>query len=203
MKRNMSGGLKLSSVSVLIPAAGASRRLGQPKQLVLYKGKSLIQRAIERAAALAPHEIIVVTGADANSVLQAARETSAHCVYNPDWASGMGGSIAVGASTTDKVSNGLLILLCDQWNIRAGDLQRLARTWLSDPSQIVCALTAGHFGPPVIFPSSCFASLRSLQGDQGARSILDTNADLLTGVPMNNAAADLDTPSQLDALNKQ
>jgi len=201
MNQNISTHLELGSVSVLIPAAGASRRLGQPKQLVLYKGKPLIQRAIESAETLAPREIIVVTGADADSVLSVAQKTSAQCVHNPDWASGMGNSIATGANMADQASNGLLVLLCDQWGIRARDLQLLARTWLSDTGRIVCATTEGRLGPPVIFPSTCFASLRVLQGDHGAHSVLEANPDLLTTVPMNHAATDLDTPSQLEALN--
>lgn len=201
MSRNMHANPQLGSVSVLIPAAGASRRLGQPKQLVTYKGKALIQRAIECAEALEPREIIVVTGAAADSVLEVVQKTSAHCVPNPDWDSGMGSSIAAGANAADKASNGLLILLCDQWRVQVQDLQQLARTWLSDTSRIVCATTEGRLGPPVIFPSSCFSSLCSLRGDHGAHSILDANPDLLTAVEMNHAAPDLDTPSQLAALN--
>ena len=191
-----------TSLSILIPAAGASQRLGRPKQLVMYQGKSLIQRAIENAESLTPREIIVVTGAGADEVKKAVQKTSAHCVHNPAWAGGMGGSIAAGASTIDKDANGLMILLCDQWSIRAQDLQLLAQVWLADTGRIVCAEAEGRFGPPVIFPASCFAALCGLQGDQGARSILDAHPGLLNSVPMKNAASDLDTPAQLAALNQ-
>jgi len=199
--------MNLGSLSILIPAAGASQRLGQPKQTVLYKGEPLIQRAIETAESLTPREIIVVTGANADSVKKVVQKTSAHCVHNPDWAGGMGGSIAVGASTVDKHSNGLMILLCDQWGIQPQDLQQLARTWISDTDRIVCAETAGRpgpprLGPPVIFPLSCFAALCGLQGDQGARSILAAYPRLLSAVPIKNAASDLNTPAQLNALNQ-
>ncbi len=193
--------MNLGSLSILIPAAGASQRLGQPKQTVLYKGKPLIQRAIETAESLTPGEIIVVTGANADSVKRVVQKTSAHCVHNPDWSDGMGGSIAAGASAADKDSSGLMILLCDQWGIQAQDLQLLARTWLSDTERIVCAETEGRFGPPVIFPSSCFAALNGLTGDHGARSILAAYPHLLSAVPMKNAASDLDTPAQFKALN--
>jgi len=192
--------MKPALLSIVIPAAGASRRLGQPKQLVLHQGKPLIQWAIETAATLAPCEIIVVTGANADSVKKVVQKTSAHCVHNPDWAGGLGNSIAVGAEATDKDANGLMVLLCDQWSIQARDLHQLTRAWLVDTARIVCAETEDRFGPPVIFPASCFAALRDLQGDSGAHSILNANSHLLTALPMKNAAFDLDTPSQLDAL---
>jgi len=199
----MSTHTNLDSVSILIPAAGASRRLGQPKQLVLYKGKSLIQRAIETTESLTPLEIVVVSGANANSVRKEVDKTSAHCVHNPDWADGMGGSIALGASAINKDADGLMVLLCDQWGIQAQDLRRLARAWLGDRGRIVCAETAGRLSPPVIFPSSCFATLQDLHGDHGAREVLAANPRLLKAVPMKNAASDLDTLSQLEALNDE
>jgi len=199
----MSWCMRHASLSILIPAAGASRRLGQPKQLVLYQGKSLILRAIENAQSLSPGEIIVVTGANANAVKKVVQKTSAVCVHNPDWAGGMGASIAVGAATADKDAAGLMILLCDQWRLKREDLQSLAEIWQADTSRIVCAETEGWCGPPVIFPSPCFAALRNLQGDGGAHSILAANSRLLTPVPMNNAASDLDTPAQLNALNTE
>lgn len=198
----MSTHKNFGSLSVLIPAAGASKRLGQPKQLVVYKGKPLIQRACEIAESLAPREIIVVTGANADSVEKAVQKTSARGVYNPDWESGMGGSIAVGANTIDRDSSGIMILLCDQWGVLPRDLQRLARTWLSDTERIVCAETDGRPGPPVIFPRSCLAALRGLQGDRGAHSVIDAHARLLTALPMENAGYDLDTTAQLDDLKK-
>ncbi len=191
------------SLSILIPAAGVSRRLGQPKQLVSYRGKTLIQRAIENAESLTPAEIIVVTGASAEPVKKVVQQTSARWVHNPDWSSGMGGSVAVGASAADRHANGLMILLCDQWGIRAADLQRLVQTWIADPGQIVCAESAGRVGPPVIFPASCLAALCALHGDHGARHILAANPGLLTAIQISNAASDLDTPAQLAALNNE
>ena len=82
-------------LSILIPAAGASSRLGQTKQLVNYKGKSLIQNAVNTAAALAPREIIVVTGANEIAVKYAGQHPSVRFIPNPLWQHGMGHSIAI------------------------------------------------------------------------------------------------------------
>jgi CHASE2 domain-containing sensor protein len=84
----------------------------------------------------------------------------------------------------------------------SNDLQQLVKAWQSDPTRIVAASSENRPMPPVILPSSCFDSLRSLQGDQGARSVLAAHPELLTPVPMKNAAFDLDTQTQLELLNR-
>ncbi len=190
-------------LSIVIPAAGSSERLGQAKQLVLYRGKSLIRRAIDTAEGLEPREIIVVTGAHAKSVEKQALNSSAHCVHNVNWASGMGSSIALAASHVDASASGILILLCDQWGIDRQDLQHLYKVWKSDTNRIVCAESQGRLGPPVIFPRSCFASLRDLQGDAGAQCILQAHPELIIPEPIENAEKDLDTPVHLDTLRRK
>lgn len=188
-------------LSIIILAAGASQRLGQPKQLVQYKGKPLIKGAIQSAESLSPHEILVITGADNDAVQAEVQKTSAHCVYNPDWSNGMGSSLAKGAQSVDGKSQGLMILLCDQWRILPEDLQLLVRTWHDDPRQIICSATEDRCGPPVIFPASYLKELGALTGNHGAHSVLDDHQDLVSRISLKNAAFDLDTPSQLQELS--
>ena len=194
--------MKHPSLSVLIPAAGASERLGQAKQLIEYKGRSLLQNAVDAADSLSPLEIIVVTGAHATAVRETLQDASVKWVDNPRWSAGMGGSIAAGTTAINSEATGLMILLCDQWRIQPRDLQKLAQTWQSDPSRIVVAEAEGHYMPPVIFPSVCFEQLQTLQGHEGARSLFKAFPERLTAVPIQNAAFDLDTQSQLDDLQK-
>ncbi len=192
--------MKHPSLSILIPAAGTSKRLGQAKQLVRYKGRSLLQNAVDVADSLSPLEIIVVTGSRATAMEDTLQDASVKWVHNPQWATGMGGSIAMGATAINPESTGLMILLCDQWRIQTRDLQELAQTWQSDPSRIVAAEADGHYMPPVIFPSACFEQLQALQGHEGARSLFKAFPERLTAVPMPHAAFDLDTQGQLDNL---
>ena len=187
-------------LSILIPAAGVSRRLGQPKQLLRYRNKTLIQHAVETAHSITPREIIVVTGANAEAVKDTIQTVPVCWIHNPNWSAGMGGSIATGAAGINPESRGVMILLCDQWRLQTTDLQDLAEKWQSDPKRIVCAEADGELMPPVIFPASCFGNLQTLHGDSGARNILQDHPELLTTVPSKNAAYDLDTPSQLNQL---
>ena len=187
-------------ISILIPAAGGSQRLGRAKQLVSHQGRTLIRRAVDIAESLAPLEIIVVTGSSAEAVSKEIKQTAAECIHNPDWSNGMGCSIAIGAQAINPASQGLMVLLCDQWRVQKTDLQSMLDLWLDDPSRIVCAEYGGHIGPPVIFPGSCFAAINDLQGSRGAQSVLEANPKLVRRVAMDNAAFDLDTPAQLDEL---
>jgi len=187
-------------LSILIPAAGASKRLGQAKQLVRYKTGTLIQNAVNTAFSIAPREIIVVTGANANTVKDAVQHTPVRWVHNPRWSNGIGSTIATGAAHIDPESIGLMILLCDQWRVQTSDLRLLTETWLAQPERIVCAQVKGQNMPPVIFPAAFFIHLQALGGDRGARSILNENPGTLTAVPVKNAGFDLDTKTHLDQL---
>ena len=189
-----------STLSVLIPAAGASTRLGQAKQLVLHQGKTLIQNAVNIAQSLAPLEIIVVTGANAELIEAETRQLPVRRLYNPQWSAGMGGSIALGTAAINPKSIGLMILLCDQWKLQTQDLQKLLVAWHSKPDSIICARAEGINMPPVIFPSICFAELRALKGEQGARSVLQTYESLLCPITMKNANFDLDTNKHLSSM---
>ncbi len=190
--------MKTPELSILIPAAGTSQRLGQPKQLVQYKGNTLIQNTVNCALSLAPCEVIVVTGANRLPVTQAVPESPVNWVHNADWSTGMGGSIALGASSVNGSCAGVMILLCDQWRIQAQDLSKLVTAWRLDPQRILCAKANGYRGPPVIFPAAIFGELQSLKGKGGANSILDSHEDSLTTLIIENAAWDLDTPNQLN-----
>lgn len=189
-------------LSVIILAAGDSQRLGQPKQLVQYQGQSLVLRSIGTAEMLSPHETLVITGANTQAIQAQVVNTSARCVYNPDWGDGMGASIATGARSVDEASEGLLILLCDQWRILPEDLQMLAKKWHNNPGRIICSAHGDTYGPPVIFPAGYRKELSLLSGNHGARGVLETHQDSVSRITIKNAAFDLDTPAQLQQLNE-
>lgn len=187
-------------LSILIPAAGASKRLGRVKQLIQYKTRSLIQNAVKTAHSIAPREIIVITGSNAKAIKDTVDQTPVRWVHNPHWSTGMGGSIAMGAAAVSQQSRGLMIFLCDQWRIKTQDLSELAAIWQANPERIVCAQAEDLLMPPVIFPQSCFKQLSKLEGTQGARGVIEAHPELLSPVALKNAVFDLDTESQLAQL---
>jgi molybdenum cofactor cytidylyltransferase len=187
-------------LSILIPAAGASKRLGQSKQLVQYKSVSLIQNAVNIASSIGPGEVIVITGHEATAVKKAVDETPVRWVHNANWSAGMGSSIAAGAAVINQPSTAVMILLCDQWRLEASDLRLLAKTWQSNPDRIICAQANKQNMPPVIFPADFLGQLQTLEGENGARDILRSNPELLFPVPLKNALFDLDTAAGLNQL---
>jgi len=189
-------------LSVLIPAAGASQRLGEAKQLVRYKSGTLIQRIINTAHSIEPREVIVVTGANAKAIKEQVPESPVRWVHNSNWPTGMGGSIAAGAEILNPVSSAVMVLLCDQWRLEESDLRLIADTWQRHPNRIICAQADGVNMPPVIFPGSFFDRLCTLENERGARHLLREHPDLLLPVNIKNAGFDLDTQSQLNQLNK-
>lgn len=187
--------------SCILLAAGASRRLGEPKQLVCLDGEALVQRAARILLDLGAAEVIVVTGHESSKILKKIEDIPVKAVQNIRWDDGMGSSLAVGASHLSGQSAGVLVLLCDQWKVDAVDLNSLLDRWVSDISGLFCAQWAGSetpaFGPPAIFPNSLFSELKMLGGDRGARRLIEKYRNRLTFVPMENAAFDLDEPADL------
>jgi len=187
-------------LSVLIPAAGASTRLGQSKQLVEYQGRAMLQQVIEIVSSINPLQIIAVTGADANAIRDKVQAPGVRWVHNPQWAEGLGGSIAIGTRAVNPQSSGLMIVLCDQYRVTAADLQKLVASWHSNQDHIVAAETGGNCMPPLIFPSGMFNGLEHLAGKNGARGLLEQHPARVIAVPIDNAAFDLDKPEQLQNL---
>jgi molybdenum cofactor cytidylyltransferase len=188
------------ALSVLIPAAGASTRLGQAKQLVDYRGNPLLGHVIDLVSSINPFEIIVVTGAYSDAIREKVRNPGVRWLHNPRWPDGLGGSIALGAAAASPASAGLMILLCDQYRVQENNLLALKDTWLHAPGRIVAAEAGGRCMPPLIFPPDLFIGLSKLAGETGARELLTQHPERVTAVPMSNAAFDLDNPEQLQKL---
>jgi molybdenum cofactor cytidylyltransferase len=136
-------------VTALVLAAGASRRLGRPKQDVVFEGETLLARATRIAREVAD-EVIVVT-----------REN------NPEAEEGMAASIRTGVAAAGNASR-ILITLCDQPLVTANHLRAL----LSVDAPIVATGYAGIAGVPAVFDARFIPELMALRGDVGARSII-------------------------------
>jgi molybdenum cofactor cytidylyltransferase len=188
---------------ILILAAGASTRLGQPKQLVRLGGRPALHYVLSSALAMPDCTVSVVVGAHARDLTVLVGRTSASIVVNRQWEEGIASSIRAGLSAAPPASDAVTILLGDQVALTTDDLKRLNDAWKGEEGSIVASVYAQHVGVPAIFPRPFFPELMQLRGDQGARAILERNAYRLVRVPMPNAAIDLDTPEDLAALTER
>ena len=194
-------------LAAILPAAGPSTRLGQPKQLVRMDGESLVRRAARLLLALEPASVTVVSGSDSGRVAREVEDLPVSVIHNPDWRRGMGGSIACGVHSLVEAPEGILILLCDQWRLEKEDLKRLLEAWNSDISRIVAASwfrgKSHVYGPPVIFPGKYIRELKFLDHERGAKSLIDRETGNTRFVTLENAGFDLDGPADLEALRSR
>ncbi len=181
-------------LSAVICAAGASTRLGQPKQLLPCHGGVLLQRVIEQVASVAD-DTRVVLGCHANDI--AARIRGAQTLINSRWREGLATSLACAVSSLDQRSDALLIALCDQPRIEQRHYQRLKAAFGAWPHGLVASRYAGRNAVPAVFGREFFAELGALNGDAGARGLLQRHAARLLSVDCPDAAFDLDTPADL------
>jgi molybdenum cofactor cytidylyltransferase len=192
-----------ANVHVLVLAAGASTRLGQPKQLVQVGGRPALHIALSNAVAVAGNAVTVVTGANASQLTYLLAHSPASSVVNRQWEEGIASSLRCGLAVVPASADAVMVVLGDQVCVTSDDLKRLVAAWNRQENDIAAATYERHVGVPAIFPRWCFSELAALRGDEGARRILQRNSDRVVHVPMSNAGFDLDTPEDLAALTQK
>jgi molybdenum cofactor cytidylyltransferase len=178
--------------SVIVLAAGGSSRLGQPKQLVTFKGKTLIQNAVDIAQEAGADQVLVVVGAEAESVRTELGR--AQIIENTRWREGLSTSIQSGVIELERDCEVVVITLCDQPLITAEHIKALVMEL--EKSSVAATAYDGTIGVPAAFTREVFSQLLALNGDKGAKSLLLTHPNPAL-VPLPQAAVDVDTPTDL------
>ncbi len=187
-------------IALILLAAGGSRRLGQPKQLTPWRGKSLLRAMAETALKADRFRVHVVLGKDHEVMGPELGGLPVILTINRDSELGMGSSIAAGLRTVLAEGpdyRGVLVMLCDQLRLQASHLQELHRGFLENPDRLIASSYAGIAGVPAIFPRVYFPELLTLEGDQGGKAILRKNADRVLTIPFPEGGIDLDLPEDL------
>ena len=189
-----------SGIHAIVLAAGRSSRFGRAKLLEELDGKSLVRRALETAQCACPGNTWLVTGHTANAIADAAAGIADHIVYNPDYESGMGTSIASGVTACSQQADAVVVMLADQALITESHLSDLARSWSGDAGRIVATAFSGTLGPPVLFGQDFFDELSTLDGDDGAKQLLRRHAAAVRSIRFEPAMTDIDTRGDLNRL---
>jgi len=196
---------KNAKIGVIILAAGSSSRLGYPKQLVEFKGISLLQHSIDVAESLEFDTKILVLGAKEDEINKKINRRNFEVVINENWEEGMSTSIRKGISEALKLEKELehiLMLLSDQPLVTKDMLEELIRIQLDSNKQATFSGYAGDIGVPAIFSSEIFSELKKLKGDQGAKKLIyDTDFQYGT-VQFENGNFDVDTTADVELLKR-
>jgi len=192
------------SVAAIILAGGASRRLGQPKQLLQYRGETLLERAIHLANAAGAAPVLVVLGAHFEVISAALPFKEALPIHNDKWKQGLATSIHAGLRALDVCAPhalGALLMNCDQPRLTSEHLRALIEAFTAQAAAgIVASAYAGVRGVPAVFPRSVFPQLNALRGDKGARSLLAQPPCPLIALPFEGGEVDIDLPADLEQL---
>ncbi len=187
----------------MILAAGGSRRLGQPKQLLKLRGEALLCRALHLAHGLTPGRVVVVVGAQRLRIRLFLRRwpgPRTRVVDNARWRNGMASSLQRGLGALPARCRAALLLLVDQPGLQHHSLEQLTQRWRQHPRHLIAAYYNGRPGVPAIVPRRYWSELKTLSGDRGARALLRARRAELIAVPMPEAAWDIDRPADLARL---
>ncbi|WP_341215969.1 nucleotidyltransferase family protein [uncultured Wocania sp.] len=198
---------KSSNISVVILAAGASKRMGTPKQLLKWGNTTLLGNAIETALKLSVKEMIVVLGANYNAIKKELGHYPITILNNEDWQKGLGKSLAFGVeyitSSKQKV-DGILVTLADQPLINAEFLNKLIDEFNKKEHPIIATSYKNKkYGVPVIFDKIYFEELLALNDDYGAKHLLKKNKSLVKILIPELENLDLDLKADYESLYKE
>jgi molybdenum cofactor cytidylyltransferase len=187
----------------VVLAAGASRRMGKPKQLLQFRGRTLLRRVVEEAMASSLSRVLVVVGAHAPVAEAALTGLPVGIVENVDWAQGQGSSVATGLRALRERAPdtaGVVFLLSDQPLVTASSIDLLITTHRTTGSLIVASRRGERLEAPALFSFAFFDELAALRDDVGARDILTRNESRTLGIELPGAEFDVDTPEDYQRL---
>ena len=195
---------------LMILAAGASTRMGRPKQLLPVRGKPLLLHAVESALASPVWPVVVVLGAHAEKIRPLLARFPVIVVENAAWSEGMAASIRTGIAALQQFSratDAAIVALCDQPAFSATTIGRLLAAQRVSGRSIVAARYHNRRGAPALFLRSHFPALASLTGEEGARALLnppdEAQRETVDTVEMPELGIDLDTPDDYQAMQAQ
>ena len=188
-------------ISGLILAAGTSSRMGQPKQLLPFRGTILLDWVMAQAeSASALDEVMVVLGRAADEIRPRLRTTRAKVIINPVFTEGCSGSYKTGMATIDPRAEAVMVLLGDQPGVDSAVINQVAEDWRTRGSRIALTAYRGRRGHPMVFARELFEQLRQLSGDKATWKILDAHPDWVRDVAVDRAfPEDIDTRQDYEA----
>ena len=196
----------MTNIPHILLAAGTSRRMGEPKQLLKWGNKSLIQFQVETILPTTD-KVYVILGAYAERIQPLLKNYNVELIQFNQWEKGMGDSLAYGIQQICKSNpniDGFLISLIDQPLVSASHYSAMRARFEKGKNQIIASESdSGWVGVPVLFDAYYSAQLQSLSGEEGAKVILKKNTVNTIAIKAGHTLIDMDTPEVYQKLVKE
>lgn len=182
---------------LIILAAGESARMGKPKQLLQFKGETLLRRAAQTAVESQANSIVAVLGANAKNLEKELSDLNLEIVFNKDWKTGMSSSITAGLEKLLEKNKNLqtvVITVCDQPFVSAELIDDLIEKYRTTNALIVASHYAETLGVPALFDRKLFTELKNLNEKSGAKSLIKKFQDQAVALDFPAGVFDIDTP---------
>ncbi|MGA8415602.1 MAG: nucleotidyltransferase family protein [Candidatus Dormiibacterota bacterium] len=187
----------------VILAAGASRRMGEPKQLLPVRGRPLLETALAAACDSQLDEVLVVLGAHADEIRRSVRLGRARVVVNPDHAQGMSTSLKAGIAALGNNVARVVVILGDQPDITAEVVDRLHDTQTASGLPAAALSFDGLLHPPVVLARQLWGDIEALEGDVGCRALVRAHPEIVAAVAADRPGGhpvDIDTREDFERL---
>lgn len=189
-------------IGIILLAAGESKRLGKPKQLLEFNGETLLGRAVKTALATGCRPVVVVLGANAGKLRDEIENTAAIIIENTNWEKGMSSSIKTGLKFLQTAApdiSGTILMVCDQPFVSVELIEQLIGNFRQSNAPIVAATYGETIGVPALFSRRLFPELLNLESDGGAKKLIHKHREKVVRVSFPKGVIDVDTAE--DYLN--
>jgi molybdenum cofactor cytidylyltransferase len=183
-------------ILAIVLAAGISSRMGRPKMLLPYNGHTIIEETVDQVLEAGYDDTVVVVGPEREEIQELLAARPVRIAYNLNYRAGMAGSIKAGVSFIDASAQAFALVLGDQPQITAKTHQLVLANYRKHKKGICAPVLDGQIGHPVIFSMDYKTRMYSLQGDKGARHLVEANRADLAELP-------LKAPEILKSINTQ
>lgn len=192
-------------VTAVVLAAGRGSRMGGPNKLTLpLDGRPIVDHVVAAAEASQADRVVVVTGHRADEVRAALAGRTATFVHNPDHAEGLSTSLRAGLAAVGEDADAVIVLLGDMPRVSGPLIDRLIAAYAPVEGRSICVPTVqGRRGNPILWDRAFLTGMSRIEGDTGARALLERHAEMVCEVPMADDAilADVDTPEAYAAVS--
>jgi molybdenum cofactor cytidylyltransferase len=194
----------MGNIRAIILAAGESKRMGAPKMLLPYKGKSVIEQVVYRVFSVLPGNITVVLGANSQAVRQVLGNYPVDFCINEKYTEGMFSSVLCGLAQAPPQTEAVMLFLGDQPEVEISVIQAVIDAWVRGSHGIVVPSAEGKRGHPLLFAAKYIPEITTFDPAEGMKALRRRFPDDVAEVAVENKSilTDLDTPEDYElAIN--